>query len=464
MKLIQIIAISILLLLAISVSVHSYPEKAAAQTNPNVYVGIDIAYGDIAATEQLIDKVSAYTNLLVIGCTGITYSTSNLNEVCQYIYDKNMSFIVFTVNPQEPPREWIDSANSNWGNRFLGLYVDDEIGGKQLDQYQNHVTVQEADNYSDAENQFVAHINWFLNFFKTNSNSAHVFTSDYAFYSFDYKAGYDTVFAEFGWNYSRQLNIALCRGAATAQNKDWGAIITYTCTTPPYLESGEDLYKDMVLAYENGAKYIVVFDTDENYQHSILSDDHLNAMKQFWQYTKDNPRNSTPTSERVAYVLPESYAYGFRGPNDKIWGLWQADSYSYVLSIGSNIMLEQYGTKLDIIYEDAIQSGNTLGYGSIVYWNDPTQVIQSWPPDASPFPFSTKSPDPSPTPSPTPSTSTPSLTASPTMEPTPAATSSATKDPGKGVLSIDSYLYGAAVAGAVVAIAFAAVMVFRKKR
>ena len=48
-------------------------------------------------------------------------------------------------------------------------------------------------------------------------------------------------------------------------------------------------------------------------------------MKQFWQYVKANPRTITPVSDRTAYVLPEDYAYGFRGPNDKIWGLWQAD-------------------------------------------------------------------------------------------------------------------------------------------
>ena len=48
-----------------------------------------------------------------------------------------------------------------------------------------------------------------------------LFASDYAFYWYDYQVGYDTIFAEFGSNYSQQLNVALCRGAATVQNKTW---------------------------------------------------------------------------------------------------------------------------------------------------------------------------------------------------------------------------------------------------
>ena len=72
-------------------------------------------------------------------------------------------------------------------------------------------------------------------------------------------------------NYSRQLNIDLCRGAATVQNKDWGVMITWTYTQPPYMESRTQLYNDMVLAYENGAKYIIIFDSNENYTQNVLT-------------------------------------------------------------------------------------------------------------------------------------------------------------------------------------------------
>ncbi len=73
-------------------------------------------------------------------------------------------------------------------------------------------------------------------------------TSDYALYWFDYKAGYDLVLSEFGWNHSRMLNVALSRSAAKMHNNDWGAIITWTYREPPYLESADELYYDMILA------------------------------------------------------------------------------------------------------------------------------------------------------------------------------------------------------------------------
>ena len=71
-------------------------------------------------------------------------------------------------------------------------------------------------------------------------------------------------------NYSQQLNLDLVRGAATSQSKDWGVMITWKYNTPPYMESGPELYSDMKLAYDNGAKYIIVFDGDQNWTQNIL--------------------------------------------------------------------------------------------------------------------------------------------------------------------------------------------------
>ncbi|HKM59494.1 MAG TPA: hypothetical protein VJY36_01335 [Candidatus Bathyarchaeia archaeon] len=53
-----------------------------------------------------------------------------------------------------------------------------------------------------------------------------LFTLDYGLYWYDYEAGYNTVFTEFGVNsgnenYSRELSMSLCRGAATAFNQNW---------------------------------------------------------------------------------------------------------------------------------------------------------------------------------------------------------------------------------------------------
>jgi len=125
----------------------------------------------------------------------------------------------------------------------------------------------------------------------------------------------------------------------------------------------------LVLAYENGAKYILVFDTNENYTASILDDKHLKALKDFWEYAKVNPRQVGSSSERVAYVLPEGFAYGFRGPWDKIWGFWEGvdDPLSYQLSVDVGKALVDYGTRLDIIYDDGIAVDDT--YCKYIFWN-----------------------------------------------------------------------------------------------
>ncbi len=194
-----------------------------------------------------------------------------------------------------------------------------------------------------------------------------LFTLDYALYWFDYKAGYDVVFAEFGWNYSRQLNVALDRGASMVQNKDWGVIITWTYNHPPYIESGTELYNDLVLAYENEAKYILVFDSNKNYTEGILEEEHFEALEQFWQYTENNPRNNLQVEKRVAFVLPKGCGYGFRGPDDKIWGLWEADAHSLEISYHLGSLLEEYGTNLDIIIDDDIKYDDL--YSQYIFWN-----------------------------------------------------------------------------------------------
>jgi hypothetical protein len=203
--------------------------------------------------------------------------------------------------------------------------------------------------------------------------SVKTFVSDYALYWFDYKAGYDTVFAQFGWNQSRPLHIALCRGAATMHNRDWGVIITWTYTNQPYLESGEDLYKDAVLAYDSGARYVLVFNhpTAPNATYGTLEEEHLVAMSKFWDYTRQNARPNG-LSETTAYVLPKDYGYGFRGSNDTIWGRFEADALTNQICVDLNKLLVQFGTQLDVIYEEGWVSSSALAsrYKELFFWNE----------------------------------------------------------------------------------------------
>jgi hypothetical protein len=324
--------------------------------SPEFFVGIDVAFYNLDEMYDLIDEVSYYTNLFIIGTTEISSNESRIIEVCQYLSDLDMYFIIHA--PGSRRLQLISEIETRYGDHFLGIYYDDEQGGKQLDM-NDYRWVYDAKDQADAANQFVQGLKWWLNrklflngTFTPAPSDFPLFSSDYALYWFDYEAGYDALFAEFGWNYSRQLNIALCRGAATVQNKEWGAMVAWSYNRLPYIESGPELYNDLVFAYENGAKYLVVFNSNEDYTHGILQKEHLEALKQFWNYVNNNPRTGEALAERVAYVLPKDYGYGFRDRDEKIWGLWEADSFSYETSVNLESLLEEHGTNLDVIYDD----------------------------------------------------------------------------------------------------------------
>jgi hypothetical protein len=371
----------------------------SAETTATLYFGVDVAFESLNETLRIVDEVSSYTNLFVIGCYGPViqsnssrpiYNETRLNYISEYVYEKGLSLIVYSDYPDFPSVEWLDKARTNFGDKFLGIYYYDEPGGKQLDQA-NYPAFYYARNFSDAANKYVTTVNWWL---RSGSYSIgrnlgdqteiQLFTSDYGLYWFDYQAGYDTVFAEYGWNsgwedYSRQLNAALVRGAATTMRKDWGIMITWAYQQPPYMEPGPYLYEDMISAYQNGAKYIIVFDSNKDWTENVLQQDHFEAMKQFWQYTQTNPRTAIPLSTRSAYVLPENYGEAFRSPDDTIWGLWRADfnvaegSQNFTTNIKMSIasLLQMFGPKLDIVYPRADQTVESIGYENVLYWNDP---------------------------------------------------------------------------------------------
>jgi hypothetical protein len=379
------IVILILFLLIPVIALHGVLVSQPKQ-DLDIFVGVDVAYDNVEEIKALVDEISAYTNTIVIGSIGITYDLQKLNDVCQYVYEKGMYFIIYKVHPLNDDledlavqRQWVHEAKPMWGKYFLGLYAYDETGGRQLDDAEYQVVHNwNADNLTDAANKYVSGLDMILNHTireLLGAENVPLYTSDYALYWFDYKGGYDVVFAEFGWNYSRQLNVALCRGAANVLNRDWGAMITWTYTQPPdhksYLESGDRLYDDLVLAYENGAKYILVFDSNENYTHGTLQPEHKDALKRFWQYAADNPRPSEPPSDRMAYVLPKDYGYGFRGPDDTVWGLWAGHEYDFSFEISTQVggLLGEYPNRVDMIYDDGLEPGNSYGYSELIFWN-----------------------------------------------------------------------------------------------
>lgn len=340
------------------------------ETGAHVFLGIEVSYNNVDDFVKFVDEVEEYINLVVIGSLDITTNATKLISIGDYLHNKGLYFIPFMFFKEYLEKaDFFQVAKKRWGKQFLGLYLSDEAGGRQIDGFDPKI-VDEAENYADASSKFVVTLDEaFQQFFSRYSEPADVetFTADYALYWYDYKAGWDVVFTEYGWNVSRQLQTALGRGAADVHNKEWGAIITWTYQNPPYIEDEEMLYKDLVLAYNNGAKYILVFNYPTSItEYGILTREHLDSIKKFWNYINTHPQ-PTQTS-KTAYVLPKDYGYGFRGPDDKIWGLWDSDELSAQVWIEANSLLETYGKKLNIFY-DTTKLSTKQQYEKLIFWN-----------------------------------------------------------------------------------------------
>jgi hypothetical protein len=337
------------------------------------FFGVSFGLETAEEAKLLVDRVKDYTNLFVIASWAISINETALNEVCDYVVQAGLNFMVYfdLVSRVTYPwhQDWLDTAKARWGDRFLGVYLRDEPGGKQIDLKESF---ENASDYSDASNRFVNGIASLDSTQDVKKRSIPMFTSDYALYWFDYLAGYDTVFVELGWNHNISQHIAMGRGAANMQGKDWGAIITWTYSEPPYLAGRSQVYNEMVTAYRAGAKYVVMFNYPkypEGNPYGLLDNDHFEAMQQFWDYVHEFPRSVyTEVTGRVTFVLPKDYGWGMRNVEDNIWGLWAADTKAPLIWENMNKLIDRYGLELDIVYDDGRFNVGEK-YFKVYFWN-----------------------------------------------------------------------------------------------
>jgi parallel beta-helix repeat protein len=360
------------------------PAKQTTGSSKPFYVGIETGWNStLTDCEALIDKVKNYTNLFIIASPLIISNETLLDQTCDYAYSAGMYFMPVYYQQLNTgafcytPSLWFTAAKERYGDHLLGVYYYDEPAGNQLDITEiipNPVLTYSPESYLDYTNYFFwlwnhdsGGVNATANFVQGLSSS--LFTSDYALYWFDYELGYDMVLAQFGWNNSRPLQISLVRGAAEAQNKSWGAIITWTYNQTSYLESGPQMYNDMVLAYDSGASYIAVYDSSQNYANTTLTPDHFKALKDFWNYVQQNPDKHGNLKADTALVLPQDYGFGFRSQDDSVWQYHNASSWTQKLYSDAQNLLNQYNSSLDIVYSD-LQFHNTIQstYSTVLYW------------------------------------------------------------------------------------------------
>ena len=130
---------------------------------------------------------------------------------------------------------------------------------------------------------------------------------------------------------------------------------------------------DMMESYLAGANYIVVFNFPqfpENNPYGVLTEEHFDAMEQFWQYASKHPEDYGKTDGNIAFILPKDYGWGMRSENDKIWGLWPADELSPLIWKNVNKLADMFGFQLDIVYNDP--RFNYSHYKEKFLWNATT--------------------------------------------------------------------------------------------
>jgi hypothetical protein len=396
---------------------YSKVNEVTARTDPNAYVGIAFAGNTTDQAEALIDKVENYTNLFIldVGRNPISANQTKVEEICDYAVERGLSVIV-NVGVKESDhlgnwnwfwdRESLDGLKQEWtqrwGDKFLGIYYNDEPGGIQLDASWRHFYEAVGENLSkwdfpgaksldDIRLKLLDYIqngtkpddyDLEADFFMQqvimgdpgiqNLTAANItsFTSDYGLYWWDYMGGYNVMLAELGWNASVAEQIDLVKGAARLQDKEWGTMITWKYDVPPYLDSADQIYNQMLASYQAGAKYIAVFNYPYNNEsaYGTLTDKQFAAIQKFWNdiTTKKFADLSKPVA---ALVLPKNFGWGLRNPNDTIWGFWTADNRTQQTALVTGKLVSYYGTNLDIVYDEPMYPVAKMDYQHVYYWN-----------------------------------------------------------------------------------------------
>jgi len=131
-----------------------------------------------------------------------------------------------------------------------------------------------------------------------------------------------------------------------------------------------EMFEQMKTSYEAGADYVVIFNYSEDPRNpNTLQGEHFQALERFWNDVVQNPKiKHGGIKAEAVLVLPQNYGWGMRHSNDNIWGIWQPDDTSQQIWAQLQNKIDQYGLKLDIVFEDPSYSA-TWKYSNIYCWN-----------------------------------------------------------------------------------------------
>ncbi len=413
--LIPVTLIALIVLSAILLQLHLNLTNTTINNNP--YVGIAFCGNTTAEAKTQIDKTKTYTNLFIldIGRSTLSRNETGVMEICDYavangqsvivnlginsLYDNDITTWFWQQDMTTVKQNW----TQRWGDKFLGVYYNDEPGGIQLDgewamwyewfgehldeidhsaaaaMYQIYLKMLSYVDNGTKPTDYNMEADFFINevivkdpgMQNLTAAGIPIFTSDYCLYWWDYLGGYDVMFAELGWNASVAQQIAQVKGAARLMDKEWGAMITWKYYDVPFLDTGEKIYSQMMSAYQAGAEYIVIFNyakDDEGNTAAAMIEEHYLALERLWKDIHSKPYTDLSKPE-AALVLPNNYGWGMRDHDDSIWGFWNTDEKTEQIAIIMGKLLARYGASLDIVFEDEAYPVSKSDYKVVYYWN-----------------------------------------------------------------------------------------------
>jgi hypothetical protein len=132
-----VLAVAIIIVTVVSAfsAVEIYTFSAPVASKKPFFVGVTYCGNSTAEAEQLIDRVKNYTNLFVLQSGPLMSDLNATEQICDYAVNAGLYVIIYYGTSGSPFTldSLLNEAQTRWGSHFLGLYYQDEPGGKMLD-------------------------------------------------------------------------------------------------------------------------------------------------------------------------------------------------------------------------------------------------------------------------------------------------------------------------------------------
>ena len=136
MKKIIVIAFAVVLLAVILLSSFFVFDKSSNVKGDDnkFYVGVTYCGNAVSDAKLLVDKVKNYTNVFILQSGSLQTDNASIDAIGDYAVNSGLNFILYMgVSSFALGNNWLTGYDGRWGDHFLGIYLDDEPGGRMLD-------------------------------------------------------------------------------------------------------------------------------------------------------------------------------------------------------------------------------------------------------------------------------------------------------------------------------------------